>query len=383
MQTFRLDLVQFIIYFGILNTTILSTLLFFSKKNRTADKWLALLLLGITADQLSHSLFSRLFTTFPNFTLEHLSIIYALGPLVWLYVAQLTVVNFSFQKKHLLVFVPFFVDLIYMLCKALYVRVFAVADKASFYDTQFPLVQLEFLIHDGLAILYNTAFFVLSYLLLAKYRRSLKQNFSSTRNVSLFWLQSILVALTLILLAWASYHIVEISTYPTPLPPEKYYPFWVALILVTLTLGYRSLLQSHIHLHEIEVPSSSSKYQSSRLETNELQALANKLKSTIESEKLYLNPTLRLADLCTPLNLTTHTVSQVISQGLDTTFYDLINGYRVEEVKRLLLQPEHQHLNLIALAYEAGFNSKTAYYDAFKKYTGKSPSQYKKDLIHS
>ena len=383
MQTFRLDLVQFIIYFGILNTVIVSTLLFFSKKNRTADKWLALHLLCITASLLSHSLFSRLFIAYPNFTLENLSTIYAIGPLIWLYVARLTIADFRIRKKHILIFVPFFLDLVYVVGKALYVRVFAVAEKVSFYDTQIPLVQLEFLIHDGLAILYNTAFFVMSYLLLGRYRSSLKQNFSSTRHINLFWLQSILVVLTLTLLAWASYHLVEIFMYPTPLASETYYPFWVAVILVTLTLGYRSLLQPHIHLNETESAPSSSKYQSSRLGNEELYALAVKLKSVVESEKLYLNPTLRLADLCTSLHLPSHTVSQVISQGLDTTFYDLINGYRVDEVKRLLSLEGKKHLSLIALAYEAGFNSKTAYYDAFKKYTGKSPSQYKKDLIHA
>jgi len=57
------------------------------------------------------------------------------------------------------------------------------------------------------------------------------------------------------------------------------------------------------------------------------------------------------------------------------TFYDFINGKRIEEFKRIVALPENQKYTLLALAYDCGFNSKTAFYIDFKSATGQSPIQ--------
>ena len=58
----------------------------------------------------------------------------------------------------------------------------------------------------------------------------------------------------------------------------------------------------------------------------------------------------------------------------------LINEYRLEEVKKSLEDPKHQNYTVLAIAYDAGFNSKSTFNDYFKKSTGMTPSQYKKTL---
>jgi AraC-like DNA-binding protein len=70
---------------------------------------------------------------------------------------------------------------------------------------------------------------------------------------------------------------------------------------------------------------------------------------------------------------------------LNKTFYDLVNGYRVEEAKRLLLDPKSKNNKILAIAFDSGFNSKTTFNTVFKKFTGFTPSDFKeqhaKDLV--
>jgi AraC-like DNA-binding protein len=76
--------------------------------------------------------------------------------------------------------------------------------------------------------------------------------------------------------------------------------------------------------------------------------------------------------------LSTHHLSQLLNQQLHITFYDYINQYRLEEVKQALWDPQEDHLTILALAFEAWFKSKSVFNEAFKKYTGITPSAYKK-----
>jgi len=72
-----------------------------------------------------------------------------------------------------------------------------------------------------------------------------------------------------------------------------------------------------------------------------------------------------------------HDVSEVINTGMGVNFNELINRYRVEEVKRRLVDPKNDHLSLMAIGLDSGFNSKATFNRVFKQIAGMSPSQYK------
>jgi len=69
-------------------------------------------------------------------------------------------------------------------------------------------------------------------------------------------------------------------------------------------------------------------------------------------------------------------LSKVINSRFGISFNELINKYRVEEVITLMKDPAYKNLNLLAIAYDAGFNSKSTFNRAFKKSTGASPKDY-------
>ena len=95
-------------------------------------------------------------------------------------------------------------------------------------------------------------------------------------------------------------------------------------------------------------------------------------------EKLYKNPELTLAEISQKLSVHPNVLSQVINSIEQKNLYDYVNQQRVDEFKRLVMLPENQKFTLLSLAYECGYNSKTAFNRNFKKETGLSPTAYLK-----
>jgi len=97
----------------------------------------------------------------------------------------------------------------------------------------------------------------------------------------------------------------------------------------------------------------------------------------MKEEKLYQETQLSLQELADKIEFPSYQVSQAINEGLKQNFYDLVNSYRVEEAKRLLLDEKNKNFTILSVGFEAGFNSKTTFNTVFKKFTGQTPTEYK------
>jgi len=104
--------------------------------------------------------------------------------------------------------------------------------------------------------------------------------------------------------------------------------------------------------------------------------MRNILIERIEEEKLYLDNELRLQSLSEATGFSIHQISELINSG-GKNFADLINGYRVQEARRLLRSLEASHMSTTEIGYAAGFNNKSSFYKHFKKVTGESPMQFR------
>jgi len=120
-----------------------------------------------------------------------------------------------------------------------------------------------------------------------------------------------------------------------------------------------------------------SKTQKSGLAEAKIVEMASHILNAMERDKLYREAELTLQDLANRLQYSSHQVSQAINEGLKKNFYDVINSYRVEEAKRLLIDPKNKNFTILSVAFEAGFNSKTTFNTVFKKFTGLTPSEFK------
>jgi AraC-like DNA-binding protein len=91
---------------------------------------------------------------------------------------------------------------------------------------------------------------------------------------------------------------------------------------------------------------------------------------------------LTLPVLARQLDCSPNHLSQVINEKLNENFFDFVNRHRIEEAKRLLTQDERPQ-KILAIALDTGFNSKSAFYNAFKKQVHMTPAQYRSHLAEA
>jgi AraC-like DNA-binding protein len=120
------------------------------------------------------------------------------------------------------------------------------------------------------------------------------------------------------------------------------------------------------------------KYERSVLYADLTQDIQQKLKNCIHEEKPYLNSELTLPLLADQLKVAVHHLSQVINEQYGMNFSDFINQHRIEEMKIRLIDTHYHHFKIEQIAFDTGFNSKSTFQAACKKFTGLTPSEYRK-----
>lgn len=121
------------------------------------------------------------------------------------------------------------------------------------------------------------------------------------------------------------------------------------------------------------------KYANTGLKEDEACRILTELEKLMQEQKAFLDPEITIEKLAALANSNRHLVSQVLNERAGQSFYDYINQYRVNEAKRLLLDPTYSNQKIASIAYDAGFNSLSAFNDMFKKIAGTTPSQFRKD----
>lgn len=140
-------------------------------------------------------------------------------------------------------------------------------------------------------------------------------------------------------------------------------------------LLYKGLLHQQVFINK-------KKYTSSSLTQANAKSIQKMLLDYIEAEKPHLNSELTIKELAESIEISERHLSQIINEYKQQHFYDFINSYRIEDAKHMLLDANSTK-NITQIMYDAGFNSKTAFNKAFRKFTGTTPSQFKKNGIVS
>ncbi|MEO1080899.1 MAG: AraC family transcriptional regulator [Pseudomonadota bacterium] len=120
----------------------------------------------------------------------------------------------------------------------------------------------------------------------------------------------------------------------------------------------------------------SAKYARSALSPDLAASLVQELEQLMATRAPHLNPDLSLSELAATLSVSTNYLSQAINQQLDMNFFDFVNSYRVGSALPLLAGTDR---TILDVAMESGFNSKSAFYAAFRKHQGMTPGAYRKE----
>ena len=146
-----------------------------------------------------------------------------------------------------------------------------------------------------------------------------------------------------------------------------YYPFFIGISILTYWIGMEGFKRKDMQDIAVKAPLDPEKKQ-------QLQDVADALQQSMLEHQLYKEPDLSLTKTAQHLQIKPYLISQCLSEILKTKFNDYVNQLRIEEVKKLLSDPKKSKHNLLTLALEAGFNSKSSFNRAVKKQLGISPN---------
>ena len=126
-------------------------------------------------------------------------------------------------------------------------------------------------------------------------------------------------------------------------------------------------------------PALPAKYRNSGLTPEASRSLLQNLQLLMREEVLYHDAEINLDKLAARLNASKHHVSQVINEQLGASFFEYVNQLRVEEAKSLLAETKRSDFHIIEIAYLVGFNNKVSFNAAFKKATGMTPTEFRRN----
>jgi AraC-like DNA-binding protein len=304
---------------------------------------------------------------------------YSYGPLLLLYAKWMTTENPRFDLHYLWHFAPF---MIFLIASLVFI------DKPVMNGTHGFLVIDRFvpfrIVYGVTFFLSITAYSIATFVEIHRHQKRLKEVVSySSGKITLQWLLGLSITF------YAGYVIMfifgGIDILVGFMDFDPYEISFIGLTILTFLFGVFGFHQPSIFEEVVKVESDlmpidrepdTKKYQKSGLRQKDVADYVNKIRKYMVIEKPYLDRELTIYDLSDQLKISRHILSEVINEHMGMNFYNLVNEYRVNEVKERMKGDDMKHLTILAIAYDSGFNSKSSFNTIFKEKTGQTPSEY-------
>lgn len=354
-----------IFFIAAIHGIILSLLVANHKKygKPQSNKILGLTILFFSCCLAEYGLYtSGLFLKVPYLVTSTNPLLFSVPPLIYLYVKSR--MDLSIQRSDYLIFS---VALIYLILAIPFYTLSSEEKLHIFSQTQNNYI----IFHEFWAFYYLILWIIFGGLGLQVVSRTKLENNFSRKEFK--WVKSLLLIFIIVALLDVGFYFL--GRLISILKVTTAYITTSIHALMIYTLGYLVILNPKILFDR-----KNAQYQHSSLSDGDSQKLSLKIIAYIEDKKPYLDSNLRMGQLAEALSISTNQLSQVLNHELNKNFNEFINEYRVAEVKQKLQDSKYDHLTMVAIAQDSGFNSKNAFNRAFKHYTGKTPSQYKKSI---
>ncbi|MCC1484052.1 helix-turn-helix domain-containing protein [Winogradskyella immobilis] len=372
MKTF----LDFSLTTGIIITSIILFVLLKQKNKSQAKKvLLSIFILIFLEFVFSYSYLNKIVVLILTTYILETSIVVLIGPLLFLYVKAIT-------KNSKLIFKE---NLVHFIFPFIFICVISIPGFIDLVNKSYSFKYLQIL--DPIvsfSILYSLFYILYSLKILKRFSRLVKHSYSNLNNKDLKWIEYFLKGTILII----SIDIITTS-YELLLGELDWnigYLTIIPIVFLIAYLGYYGISQTKVLLPNFLLTelnkgqTSEIKKKQIEYDKSEMNALEVALKKLMSDEKPYLTENLTLRYLAELLSTSDKKLSLLLNQHMNISFYDYINSYRVNEVKRMIDNNISETYTLLAIAYDCGFNSKTSFNRIFKKITGLSPSAYKKQL---
>jgi len=292
----------------------------------------------------------------------------AFGPFVFFYVLKIARPEYKFRSNDLLHFSPLLLQLTAHALEVMdSIKTGAAIDETSTFHQFNPILLL-------LTFISVSIYLYASHRQIERFYQSLKFSCGDRYRYELRWLQNLLIVFGLLWLLWIPFTAVNYFHYHYQLGIHAYYPLYLLLTVMTIWIAAVAFLRQETGVLVAPIP-----FLKPALPA-EMKQMGIWLKKAMQVNLYYQDPELSLSSLAEKLEITTHELSKIINTALKKSFNDFINEYRVQAVARKMQDPAYDHITLLGIAYESGFNSQSTFNRIFKQMTGKSPLEYKNEL---
>lgn len=298
----------------------------------------------------------------------------AIAPLLYLYVRTFLYPAKPVTRGEKLLFLPF---LIFLLLTLIFRIGKLMGVERPGFDTFFGYILT---LHEIFSITYTFSILLILLITIRRYDVQQQNYGPTTVKARLNWLKVTLTLLFILTFIWG------FLAYKNIFVPEvftSFYLLWLGISVLIYWLGHVGIYQFGILEERKKIRAHSVKNK----KTKPSGALRNEhivaLEKLLQEDKIYLDPGLTLETVAKRLNLSTSHLSRVLNAELQTNFNEYLNSFRINEAKNYLRNPDFSKYTIVAIGLEAGFNSKSAFFNVFKKTTGQTPSEYKKEHLPS
>ena len=295
----------------------------------------------------------------PIFIISQLS--FLLGPLFYFYILSLLNEKFIFKTRHLIHLLPLIIITSYIIITFVSLPRFVI--WGTFLD----------FFCDGTFLIQNLIYLFITLKILKPNGLSVKTFFSYIDNIQMIWIRILVGGYVVIWIAKFQSFIVWIFYRDGSWCSYTATTYFMASFIFFNTILFLALKKPGCFLRN-------KKYENSFLSDADKEYYKEMLTKYMKTAKPYLNMSINLTALANELSIPARYLSQVINESFSKNFYDFVNLYRIEECKRLFNDPHFEKKNILEIAFESGFNTKATFNSAFKKFTGLTPKEYRKNI---
>jgi AraC-like DNA-binding protein len=233
---------------------------------------------------------------------------------------------------------------------------------------------------------WQIVYFILILIQIKKHRLKAEGSFSNFESIKLDFVKQFMALLGILNFGLIVFYIVL----PLAIVDYGILPTFVTIIFIFIIYctvkhnvvfskeSYQDLVQENTELTDFSVPQETADLNTTiKNELDErVKLIGTRIEDILFAQKVHHNPDLKLAFLAEKLNEPAYIVSQALNKYFNKTFYELINELRIKEAENRLKSFNSKKETIEGLAFDVGFNSRAAFYRAFKKHTGKTPTEF-------
>lgn len=382
-----MQILAFLNFAAAIQGIFLTYLLVHSRHKSTESMILGLLTLVMSVTLLGAVLgLSGYYKVFPHLIRIGDPLVLLKGPLVYLYVYVL--IHQQMPKLYGLHAIPF----VLYLASVVPFYILSGNEKIKFVDQIFlsNAVPVKVILIQLLRLTHISVYILIGYQIIKKYQQKIKENFSDIEKISLNkaarTLQLFFIGTLISMGVYVSGIFYSLNFVLT----NNMIGLFISIIIYTLALstwnkpevrGIAPIMDDELKIPDTPVQGDAigkvkvrNNYFLTDEQVNNYRRLLEKL---LTEDRLFLDNELTLAMLAERIDLQPYLVSELINRYAGEPFFDFINRYRIEEVKRRLNDPSHSSFSILGIAFDCGFNSKSSFNTAFKKFTGLTPSEFR------